>query len=158
MAKPTTYKGSLVAVYLESPTTPGTYLKPCGLTEHTVSFTKNATEVNIPDCDNPELPQWVERDVESLDLSISGSGLLAAEAVQAWWKYFNDTDPVNCRVYIGAASDATNGYYWSGAFHITSFETGGTVGQKATASIGLASSGPIALYKRASPGPDTVVS
>ena len=78
--RPVTYVGSSVALFLED-VTPGTFIRPCGLTNHTVTFTKNATEVTVPDCDDPELPAWIERGVESLDMSGSGNGILAAEAV-----------------------------------------------------------------------------
>lgn len=146
MAKPTTYKGSLVAIYLET-ATPGTYAKPCGLNNHTVTFSKNATEVNVPDCDDPEAPQWIERDVESLDLAVSGEGILAAEALDTWWAAFDSTTVVKGRIYLGALTDTVNGYYWSGDFHVTSFEVTGQVGQRATVSLALASSGPITRTK-----------
>jgi hypothetical protein len=144
MAKPITYKGSLVAIYLQDPadtTAPFTFIKPCGLNNHTVTFTKNAQEVNVPDCDDPELPQWIERDVESLDFSASGEGILAAESIEAWWDYFNSTEPVNARIYVGAITDTTNGYYWEGAVHINSFEVTGQVGTRATVSVSVVSSG-----------------
>lgn len=141
MAKPTTYKGSLIAIYLESADSPGVYVKPCGLSEHSFTFSKNAQEVNVPDCDDPELPQWVERDVESLDFSGQGSGILAAEAVQDWWGFFNQTDSINARIYVGSLTDTDNGYYWAGKVHVTSFEMTGQVGQKAQVSIAVASDG-----------------
>jgi len=145
MAKPTTYKGSLVAIYLESTLTPGTYIKPCGLNNHTFSFTKNAQEIAIPDCDDPELPQWLERDVESLDFSGSGEGVLAAESINDWWDAFNSTDAINARLYIGALTDTTNGYYWEGMIHVTGFEITGQVGQRATVSISVVSTGELVL-------------
>lgn len=144
MAKPTTYKGSLVAIYLKDPadvTAPFTFLKPCGLNNHTVTFTKNAQEVNVPDCDDPELPQWIERDVESLDFSASGEGILAAESIEAWWDYFNSTDAVLARIYIGAITDTTNGYFWEGLVHVNNFEVTGQVGTRATVSVSVVSSG-----------------
>lgn len=144
MAKPTTYKGSLVAIYLRDPadvTIPYTFLKPCGLNNHTVTFTKNAQEVNVPDCDDPEAPQWIERDVESLDFSASGEGILAAESIEAWWGYFNSTDAVLARIYIGGIADATNGYFWEGLVHVNSFEVTGQTGTRATVSVSVVSSG-----------------
>jgi len=136
MAKPTTYVGSSVAIFLESTTTPGTYLRPCGLTNHTISFSKNATEVNVPDCDDPELPSWIERGVESLDFSGSGSGVLAAEAVDNWWNAFNTTESINARIYIGKPDDAANGRYWQGKIHVTGFEVTGCPSSEHLAQIG----------------------
>jgi hypothetical protein len=147
MAKPTTYKGSVVAVYLEDADYPGTFVKPCGLINHTVTFTKNAQEVNVPDCDDPEAPSWIERDVESLDFSASGEGSLAAEAVELWWEYFRSTDPINARIYIGAPDNITNGYYWEGLVHMNNFEVTGQTGQRAQVSMGLVSSGEMTFVK-----------
>lgn len=147
MAKPTTYKGSLVAIYLEDPSSAGTFLKPCGLNQHSVQFTKNAQEVNVPDCDDPEAPQWVERDVESLDFSASGEGILAAESVEAWFDYFNQTDSILARIYVGSPSDTANGYYWEGRVHLTNFTIEGTTGTRATVSIEMASDGELVFTK-----------
>ena len=145
MAKPTTYKGSLVAIFLEDPAAPGTFARPCGLNSHSYQFTKNAEEVEVPDCDDPEAPQWIERDVRSLDFSATGEGILAAEALNAWWTAFNSTDSINARIYIGAVDDAVNGYYWAGKVHVTQFNPSGQTGQRATVTINVASDGELTL-------------
>lgn len=142
MAKPTTYKGSLVAIYLETATT-GIFAKPCGLNNVTITANKNSQDTNVPDCEDPEAPQWIERDVESLDMSVTGSGVLAAEALETWWDAFSSTETVNARIYVGALTDVTNGYFWEGEFHLTSFEVTGQTGQRAQVSISLASSGEV---------------
>ncbi|QRZ12673.1 hypothetical protein JWJ88_08625 [Paracoccus methylovorus] len=144
MAKPVTYAGSMVAIYLES-TTPGQFTRPCGLTSHTATFTKNTTEVNVPDCDDPELASWIERGVESLDFNASGNGVLAAEAVEVWWDAFNTTESINARIYIGAPDNVTDGKYWAGKVHVTSFEVSGERGGKAQASIAIVSDGEMTL-------------
>nr|WP_010400151.1 phage tail tube protein [Paracoccus sp. TRP] len=151
MAKPTTYVGSSVAIFLESTTSPGTYLRPCGLTNHTISFSKNATEVNVPDCDDPELPSWIERGVESLDFSGTGSGVLASEAVDSWWDAFNTTESINARIYIGKPDDAANGRYWQGKVHVTGFEVSGERGGKAQVSISVVSDGELAFHNVTAP-------
>lgn len=140
MAKPVTYVGSSVAIFLESET-PGQYLRPCGLTNHTATWTKEFQTVNVPDCDDPELPAWVERGVSSLDFSATGNGVLAAEAVDAWWDAFNTTESVNARIYVGKPTDTANGRYWEGRVHISQLEIGGERGGKATASVSIVSDG-----------------
>lgn len=140
MARPTTYSGSLVAIYLEG-TPAGTFIKPCGLTEHTATFSKNMNEVDVPDCDNPDLPAWIEREVSSLDFAASGSGVLAAEAVGTWWTAYNKTEPIKARVYIGKPDDVANGHFWEGQVHISEFEVGGTRGERANVSVSLVSHG-----------------
>lgn len=151
MAKPTTYVGSTVAIFLESTTVPGTYLRPCGLTNHTVSFTKNTTEVTVPDCSDPELPAWIERGVESLDFSANGTGILAAEAVDDWWDAFNTTESINARIYIGKPDDATNGRYWQGKVHVTGFEVTGERGGKAQTTVSIVSDGELTFSNVTAP-------
>lgn len=141
MAKPTTYDGTVVAIFLESTATPGQFIRPCGLTSHTVTFTKNMQEVQVPDCDDPSLASWIERGVESLDFSANGSGVLAAEAVDDWWDAFNTTESINARVYIGKPTDTDNGRYWSGKVHLNNFEVTGERGNKAQVSVGIVSDG-----------------
>lgn len=139
--KPTTYVGSTVAIFLEDPTSPGTFLRPCGLNNHTATWEKATQQILIPDCDDPELPAWVARGVESLDFSATGSGILAAEAIDAWWDAFNTTESIPARIYVGKATDTTNGRFWEGRVHITSLEIGGERGGKASASVTVVSDG-----------------
>lgn len=147
MAKPTTFVGSAVAIYLEDPAAAGTYLRPCGLTNHTATWTKEFQTVNVPDCDDPELPAWVERGVSSLDFSASGSGVLAAEAVDSWWEAFNTTESINARIYVGKLTDTANGRYWEGKVHISQFEVTGERGNKANASVTVVSDGELTFHQ-----------
>lgn len=147
MTKPTTYSGTVVAIYLEDPDNAGTFIKPCGLTSHTVTFTKNMQEVQVPDCDDPDLPSWIERGVESLDFSANGSGVLAAEALPEWWGAFNQTESINARAYVGKPTDTTNGYYWAGKVHVNNFEVSGERGNKAQVTVGIVSDGEMTFTK-----------
>lgn len=142
MALPTTYVGTTVALYLREGVSPSfTYVRPCGLTSHTITFSKQTTDIVIPDCDNLEAAAWVGRGVDSLDLSGSGSGVLAAEAVEDWWDAFSSDVSIPVRIYIGAPDDTTNGHTWSGNVHITQFEVTGERGGKAQVNISFASDG-----------------
>lgn len=147
MARPTTFVGSSVAIFLESSTTPGTYTRPCGLNSHTATFSKNTTDVMVPDCDDPELPAWVARGVESLDFSAQGSGILAAEALDDWWAAFNTTESIPARIYVGKPTDAANGRYWQGLVHVTSFEVTGERGDRAQASVTVVSDGELTYHE-----------
>ena len=141
MARPTSFVGSSVAIFLESSTTPGAFNRPCGLNSHTATFNKATTDVLIPDCDDPEAPAWMGRGVESLDFSAQGSGILAAEALDDWWAAFNTTESIRARIYIGKPTDLVNGRYWEGMVHVTSFEVTGERGNRAQASVSVVSDG-----------------
>ena len=147
MARPTTFVGSSVAIFLESSTAPGTFNRPCGLNSHSASFTKNTTEVLVPDCDDPELPAWVARGVESLEFSANRSGILAAEALDDWWDAFNTTESVPARIYVGKPSDTANGRYWEGLVHITGFEITGERGNRAQATVSVVSDGELTYHE-----------
>ena len=146
MAKPLTYVGSSVAVFLEDADAPGTFLRPCGLNNHSFNFSKNTRDVTVPDCDDPELPAWIERGVESLDFSGSGSGILAVEAVDNWWSAFNSTESINARLYIGKPDDAERGRYWEGRLHVSGFEVSGERGDKAQVKISVVSDGELTFH------------
>lgn len=145
MAKPKTFSGSVVALFFENPAQPGQFMKPCGLTQHTATFSKNMNEVDVPDCDDPDLPAWIEREVSSLDFSVTGSGVLAADAVPLWWEIYNQTTSIRARMYIGKIDDVENGHYWEGMIHLSSFEVTGNRGERAQVSIGAASDGEMTL-------------
>ena len=74
-------------------------------------------------------------------MSGSGNGILAAEAVDAWWAAFNSTESIPARIYIGSLTDTVNGRFWQGNIHITSFEVTGERGNKAQVSVSFVSDG-----------------
>jgi len=77
-----------------------TYAAPCGFTTKALTLTKNLTEVNIPDCDNPDAVAWIGRDAQSLTGQVTGEGVAAAEAVPTWQAAFNSTSSVPTRIEI----------------------------------------------------------
>ncbi|MEZ0169929.1 phage tail tube protein [Microvirga sp. TS319] len=141
MAQATTLPFSAFKVMLETGT-PGTFAAPCGLTSRSISFSKETNDTNSIDCDQEDAPSWVDRDVVSLSASISGEGVMARESLDLWREAFMTTEPVNARIEV-AGSAAQGGGYWSGKFHLTSFEPGATRGERASVSIEMQSSGPI---------------
>jgi predicted secreted protein len=77
-----------------------TYAAPCGFTTKALTLTKNLTEVNIPDCDNPDAVAWIGRDAASLTGQVTGEGVAAAESVPTWQAAFNSTSSVPTRIEI----------------------------------------------------------
>jgi predicted secreted protein len=142
MAKPTTLTGAKLIVMLET-ATPGTYAAPCGLTSRNLSFTKETNDVNVPDCDNPEAPAWVERGVVSLSGTIGGEGILAIEALPTWRGAFLATASINARVLIDTDNISTGGYF-AGKWHLTTFNVTGELGEKIGVEVELQNDGEIA--------------
>ena len=91
------------------------YAAPCGFTSKGITLSKNLSEVNIPDCDNPDDPIWVGRDVTSQSATITGDGVAAGESLPDWNDAFMSTDPVPMRVTIEFDGVGTKVY--TGNFH-----------------------------------------
>ncbi|KQT08527.1 hypothetical protein ASG40_11655 [Methylobacterium sp. Leaf399] len=140
MAQATTVPFSGVSVKLESATVPNTFVAPCGLTERSVSFTKETNDTTVPDCENEDAAAFVERDVVSKSASISGEGVMARESIARWRAAYESDLPVKVRVDI-AGTAALGGGNYTGLFHLTSFEIGATRGERCTVSIEMQSTG-----------------
>ena len=95
----------------------------------------------MPDCANPDAAAWIERDVVSLSAAIAGSGVMATESLGAWWAAYSAGSAINARVQINVPSP--NGGYYTGAWHMTRFEEGGTRGNRVTVTIAMESDGQI---------------
>jgi hypothetical protein len=129
MAQPSTAKFGNMLIEIGDDATPPVYAAPCGFTSKGITLSKNLSEVNIPDCDNPDDPIWVGRDVTSQSATITGEGVAAGESLPDWNDAFMSTDPVPMRVtveYEGVGSKV-----YEGKFHVDSeaitVEAGGRV-------------------------------
>lgn len=143
MARPKTLKGSKLLLLLGNGGDPTeTFAAPCGLTSRGINFSKATNDATVPDCDDPEAPSWQERSVVSLSGTISGSGVLALEAMPTWREFFFSTDSRNVRVKLDAPL-ADNGGYFEGAFHCTTFNVTGNVGEKIQVEIELQNDGEV---------------
>jgi predicted secreted protein len=141
MAQATTLPFSAFKVMLET-STPGTFAAPCGLTERSVTFSKETNDTTSIDCEDEDSPSYIERDVVSLSVEISGEGVMARESLPLWRETFETTEPINVRIEVGGTA-AQGGGYWQGKFHLVSFEPGATRGERASVSISMQSSGPV---------------
>lgn len=141
MAKPTTVTGSKLSVWLGDGATPEVFVAPCGLHTRGINFGATANDELIPDCDNPDLPSWVARTVQSLTAGISGSGLLAKEALDAWEGFHFGGVSKNCRVIIDWGGGVQRRY--DGAFVCTTFNVTGEIGSRIKVEVALASDGVI---------------
>lgn len=137
MTKPTTKKFGEYIVQIESSDSPGVFVAPCGLTTKGFTQTASTNETNVPDCDDPDLPADVERDIVSRSRSISGSGVMATESQQLWQDFY-DSGSRTCRVYPAGLT----GGYWEGDFILTSLEFSAALGEKVNISVTMDSDGP----------------
>jgi len=138
MAQPVTVRFGKFKILLGDGDSPEEFVAPCGFTSKSLTLTKNLTEVNIPDCDNPDAVAWTGRDAESLSASVSGEGVLAAEAVERWLEAVESIDSVSVRIEIKFPA---NTIVWAGKMHISTFTPSAEQGGRVTVSVEMQSDG-----------------
>jgi hypothetical protein len=119
---------------------PITYAAPCGLTTKNFALTKNLTELDIPDCDDPDAPSWIGRDVQNLSATISGDGVAAAESVPDWNAAAISTVSVPMKVEIEFTTGMKT---FTGYFIVDNLTFGAESGGRVTLSINAQSDGEI---------------
>lgn len=137
--QPITARPGKMRILLGDGGSPETFSAPCGLTSRSFSPTKNFGESTVPDCDDPDAPYWIGRDVQSMSASVSGEGVLAAEAAETWMDATFSTESVNVQIEI----EFTTGVWsFSGAFHVTASITANQ-GEKVSVSVSMESDGAV---------------
>jgi len=137
MSQPSTVRPSKLRVLLGDGGSPEVFTAPCGLTSKSLNLNKNLSDVSIPDCDDPDAPYWLARDVESLSMEISGEGLLAAEYEADWNDANFSTEPRSVRVEL---EFTTGTRVFAGAFHVTC-SISGQQGQRVSINVSMQSDG-----------------
>lgn len=138
MAQPTTARFGKFKVKLGNGATPEVFSVPCGFTSKSLTLTKNLTEVNLPDCDDPDAVAWVGRDAESLSASISGEGVLAAESVETWLDAWENVDSISVEVDVEFPAKTLR---WVGKMHIATLNPSAEQGGRVTMSVEMQSDG-----------------
>lgn len=138
MAQPTTARFGKFKVYLGDDAVPIVYTAPCGFTSKSLTLTKSLSEVNLPDCDDPDAVAWVGRDASSLSASVSGEGVLAAESVETWLDAWENAESVPVKIEVEFPAKTIT---WTGYMHVATFTSGAQQGGRATANIEMQSDG-----------------
>jgi hypothetical protein len=104
MTQATTYPFSKFLVKVGDGGSPETFTDPCGLTTKGFTRTANMNDTNIPDCDDPDLPTWLGREIVSYQASIAGSGVVANESRQIWEDWWNAGETRNVRIELNTVA------------------------------------------------------
>lgn len=135
MAQPTTARPGAFIISLWNGSA---FVAPCGFTSKSFSWSRSLSDVTIPDCDDPDAPFWVARDVESLSASVSGEGVLAAEAIPTWLSVLNSIDAVQVQIEI---TYTTGVLTVTGLMQLESLEVGAQQGQRVSINVSMQSDG-----------------
>ncbi|MDQ0558309.1 putative secreted protein [Rhizobium mesoamericanum] len=136
--QPTTARFGKFRVLLGNDATPIVYTAPCGFTSKSLTLTKDLTEVNLPDCDDPDAVAWVGRDASSLSASISGEGVAAAESVEKWLDAWESVESVPVKIELEFPAKTIT---WTGLMHVNSLNPSAEQGGRVTLSVELQSDG-----------------
>ncbi len=111
MADPKTLPFGRMIVQIESAPGSGQFVAPCGFLKKSFKQTSQTSDTVVPDCDDPDLPADLQRNVVSRSWEVQGSGVLAMENHQFWqtWKYNCDSRAV--QVIMGGPGAAGGGIY-----------------------------------------------
>jgi predicted secreted protein len=138
MTQAQTLKFSQFLVLVGDGANPETFKAPCGLNSRSFNRTAATNDTNVPDCDNPDAPSWLERDVVSLSSSISGAGVVADEDFDVWNTWFEAGTTKNVKITLGAR-------IWIGPYKCTKLNVTGNRGSRTTFDVTLDSDGETAL-------------
>lgn len=129
MAAPTTAPFEALVLEVETDT-PGTYAKICGMKDFSVGRSAEVDRVETPaDCTDESLPYQIEKDVKSLDFSVSAEAVWSAESHGTLMDWFYSSAAKNVRVqHVNAASGETE--FETGPAYLTQLDTNRTKGQK----------------------------
>lgn len=113
---------------------PGTFTRICGLTDVEITRASNIDTVEIPDCDDESLPHSIEKQVRSIEVSVSASGVWAQQSwgVMSDWFYSGTTRNIRIRNTRASIGDLETE---AGPALLASMNNSRTKGQKVTASV-----------------------
>lgn len=145
MAKPSTVSASSILVLVGDGASPETFAQPCGFTSRGFNRTTDVSEVDVPDCDDPDAPGWTEREVRSLSAAVSGEGVIAKESLDVWDEWYESGAARNCKVRFNNYGGTGVHRDYEGEFILTRFELGGENKTRANVTVELQSNGPVPL-------------
>lgn len=138
MAQPTTARFGKFTVKLGDSATPVVYTAPCGFTSKSLILTKNLTEVNLPDCDDPDAVAWIGRDAASLSAEVTGQGVAAAESVPTWLAAWENVESVPVKIELVFPAKTIT---WTGFMQVSVLTIGAQQGGRVTLDVTMSSDG-----------------
>lgn len=124
----------VLAVEFDPIGSPGVYSSVCGLVDVTITRSAQVDQVEIPDCDDESLPLSIEKQVRSVDVSVSGTGVWAQQSHGNIMDWFYSSATLNAQIQNVAASIGDTELETGPALLVNLSHTR-TKGQKVSASL-----------------------
>lgn len=98
---------------------PEVFTMPCGITSLSRQIVTNTSDVDIPDCTDPDAFNWLGIDINSKRMTLTFGGILAEESIALWddWSMEEAFKTVRWYRNIGAP----NMGYWQGRAALTDY-------------------------------------
>lgn len=134
MATPVTEKYEEMILDVELISGSGVYTPICGMIDVTISRTATIDTAEIPDCDDESQPLSVEKQVRSIEVSVSATGVWARSSQDALKQWFYSAAVKNIRIRDTAAASGDIAIE-SGPALLASLNNSRTKGKKVSAEI-----------------------
>lgn len=137
MATATTGTFNQFKILIGDGATPTEVFTPiCGLTSRGLTGSADVVTSEVPDCTNEDLPSWQEKDVKSIGMSLSGSGMWAQESHEMLLQWFLTGAKKNIKVQY-ANADTGDVEFLAGPAVITQLNNAAEKGGRISAEISL---------------------
>lgn len=113
---------------------------PCGFTSLSLTVNIETNSTNVPDCDDPDLPAWLESDEVSKQMQLSGNGVMDRDALIIWREWLMTGGEKNVR-WFTTGTAAQGGGYWEAPGILSTYEETGERGQRWQLNIGITLNG-----------------
>jgi hypothetical protein len=139
-----TLKGTQFLIKVSDGATSPAFAHPCLINAaRGIQFSAGTNDIRVPDCSDPDLIAWLEREKTDLGATINGAGTLHTVNTEEYFDWWKSPSTKACRIELGGVSAGNGGGYFSAALHLTNFGIDGEVGNKAQCSLTFVSSGEI---------------
>lgn len=138
MAQAQTLRFGQFLIQLGNGGDPEVFASPCGLTSRGFERTAQTADSNVPDCEDPDAPSWLERDIVSLSGKLSGAGVVADEDFDVWEEWYSSAGTKNVKITLGART-------WIGPMKLTTLNVNGEKGPRVQFNVEMDSDGEIVL-------------
>lgn len=143
MAKAITKSWTQLVFYLGDGNSPEDFTKAvCGFNTKAFSLASEMSETRVPDCDDPDLPAWIERNIKTLSASFRGGGVMDKNVFELYREWKMSGEARNCYVILPGQPGYFTGQFVSSQLDVTGNEDDG----KLQISIQASSNGELAWY------------